>query len=216
MSILPETVTEKVHSGWHRLQPLITQNEIDSRIEEMAQAAKTRLNGKNVVLVRVRNGADKFADAFEEAATSLGMEYETGKITVKSMEGTETSGRPDSTEYSGANLEGKVAVLIEDIVDTGKTIDYLLQILAPYSPSIIEAIILFTKSERREANVDHVIKDRGFKVFGFVVGFNTDWDDFYRELPGLWLVKFKPENLKQLWNYVFPKMPVRQKSPVTV
>lgn len=203
------------HPGWHKLQPLITQEELDSRIDEMAKSAAERYKDDNVIFLRIREGGDKFANVFEESANKYNLSFESGSITVQSMEGTESNGTPKVIgKYIGPDMTDRKVVLIEDILDTGKTIDYLTQLLAPYSASVIEAIVLFAKSERVEVDVSSHIVDVGFNVSGFVVGFNTDWDNYYRELPGLWLVKFWPTNLKELWKFLFPKKPVKMQSPL--
>lgn len=195
---------------------LISEDQIFSRIDEMAEAASKRYRQDKPIFVRVRNGADEFADRFEEAARVYGLEFETGTITVKSMEGTETTGVHVVTEeYSGPDMKDRKVVLLEDIIDTGKTVEFLLGHLAQFAPSIIKTIALFAKMERREVPVE--LEDTGFDIAGFVVGFHTDWDDHYRELRDLWVVKFPPhtvvEYLKNFFDNLIPKKAKRKVSP---
>jgi hypothetical protein len=79
---------------------------------------------------------------------------------------------------------------------------------------VIEAIALFAKDERREIDVSKRLADVGFDVFGFVVGYNIDYDNLYREVRGLWLVKFWPDSWNKWWDFFFPKKPVRLSSPI--
>ena len=213
---VPEIDIPDPHEGLgvtHGLYPLLEQGEIDSRIDEMAREAAKRYKGENVIFVRVKDGGDKFADAFEESARKYGLDFESGAITSKSMEGTHSNGDPKISEYEGPDIRGRKVVLLEDIVDTAKTVEVLLETLAPYGAAIINAIVLFMKSERRineswDKIKDH-IDDVGFDVFGFVVGFNIDWEECYRKIDGLWLVQFLPKDEGEERLFDNPKMPER-------
>lgn len=212
---------ENPHPGLgetHWLHELLTQEEIDSRVDEMAREASMRYRSDNVIFVRVKEGGDKFADLFEESARKYGLVFDSGSITVSSMEGTDSTGNPIVThEYQGPDMAGRKVVFLEDIADTGETLKFLFDFLSKYSPAIINAIVLFMKSERRNESAWELIKDRiddaGFDVFGFIVGFNIDWDDYYRELSGLHLVKFPPSNDSDLEEFNNPKLPIRRRSP---
>jgi hypoxanthine phosphoribosyltransferase len=202
----------------HWLHPLLEQEEMDSRIDEMAREATDRYKGQNVIFVRVKEGGDKFADAFEAAAGKYGLDFESGSITVKSMEGKDSNGDPQVThDYVGPDMKDRKVVLLEDIVDTAGTVEKLLNHLGPYGATVIKTIILFMKEERRNQKSWDIIKDTvddvGFDVFGFIVGFNIDWEECYRQIPGLWLVKFHPEDEEQRILFENPKMPIRRTSP---
>jgi hypoxanthine phosphoribosyltransferase len=202
----------------HWLHPLIEQEEMDSRIDEMARDAAERYKGQNVIFVRVKEGGDKFADAFEAAARRHDLDFESGSITVKSMEGKDSNGDPKIThDYHGPDMKDRKVVLLEDIIDTAITVEKLLEHLGPYGATVIRTIVLFMKEERRNEEAWNAIKDTiddvGFDVFGFVVGFNIDWEECYRKMKGLWLVKFPPKDEDEKVIFEHPKMPIRRTSP---
>lgn len=198
--------------GPHKLRRLIPEEEIFSRIDEMGAALAAKYEGQNPILLRIKDGADIFADRLELAARANGLEFETASITVKSMEGTETTGMHTVTEeYSGPDPHERILVLVEDIIDAGRTIDFVLEHMQQFAPSIIRTIALFTKPERRDIAVD--VEDAGFEVFGFVVGVNLDWNNHYRELVDLWLVQFPPHSIIEWLKNLKPKKSRRLHSP---
>ncbi len=163
------------------------------RIEEMALTASKKYRGQSPIFLRIQDGADKFADLYEVAARRHGLDFATGTITIKSMAGSESNGEPKIVkDYVGPSISGRDVVLVEDIVDTGLTIDYLIKHLSVLKPKSIKTVALFVKDERRQVS-DMEFEDIGFQVTGFVVGFGLDFDDHYRDLPDLWLVKFPEE-----------------------
>jgi len=101
---------------------------------------------------------------------------------VASYEGTRSTGAVQLTHDLRADIAGKHVVLVEDIVDTGLTLDYLLRTLEARSPASLTIVSLLDKVERRqlEVRVDHV----GFTIpDAFVVGYGLDLDQLYRNLP---------------------------------
>ncbi len=180
-------------SAEHRLDHIVLEEEqILLRIAEMGEDAAERYKDENPIFLRVKDGADKLADLFEASAREHGLKFETGTITVKSMDGADTTGIHTVTQgYEGPDMTGRKVVLVEDIIDTGETIAFLFEHLEQYAPTIIKTIALFAKEERRVVK-DLEFDDIGFIVQGFVVGFGLDFDDCYRELKDLWLVLFPP------------------------
>jgi hypoxanthine phosphoribosyltransferase len=198
---------------WHNLKKLLAEDVVVDRIHEMADFSARKHAMDKPVYVRIQNGADYFADTFEKQLIESGLDFETGEITVKSMDGAKQGEIVLTEDYSGPDLRGRNLVILEDIVDSGNTIKYLLEHFRMMSPAMIEVIALYSKPDDRK--VDVPLEDVGFNVFGFVVGSNLDYDGLYREKKGLYLTRFFPNTLKKLLEYIFPKRPIRNTSPST-
>ena len=107
---------------------------------------------------------------------------------MASYEGTETSN--DVKELIGLNqdLTGRSVVIIEDIVDTGVTLTYLLKYLKARKANSIEIVALLNKQARRTSDLD--VKYIGFEVpDGFIVGYGIDYAEKYRNLPFIGILK---------------------------
>lgn len=199
---------------WHRLKPLISEIDVVSRIREMATSSAQKHKEDTPIYIRVNNGAAYFADEFETGLRESDANFETGSIRVRSMKGSEQGELEIVDEYKGPDLTDRKIVILEDIVDKGTTIEFLLEHFKMMSPAMIEVIALYSKPDDRK--VDVPLEDVGFDVFGFVVGSNLDYDQFYRELKGLLLVRFFPKTIKQIYEFFHPKMPIRKISPSAV
>ena len=199
---------------WHRLMPLLPEEVVVDRINEMAKVSAAKHEIDRPVYVRVQNGANYFADVFENQLNDSGLEFETGTIKVKSMDADKQDKVICTEKYSGPDLKGRTLIILEDIADSGNTIKFLLEHFEMVSPAMIEVIALYSKPDDRK--VDVPLEDVGFDVFGFVVGSNLDYDQFYRELKGLLLVRFFPKTIKQIYEFFHPKMPIRKISPSAV
>lgn len=105
-------------------------------------------------------------------------------------------------------------MILEDIVDSGKTVDFLLDHLSSIGATFIRSIVLFSKPDKHEEYVN--LEDVGFDVWGFVVGYNLDWDGWYRNKLGLLVVQFWPKSLQEWKELFFPKRPKRNVSPSAV
>jgi len=96
--------------------------------------------------------------------------------------GTETSGQVRILKDLSASIEGRDVVIVEDIIDTGLTLNYLLRYLAERHPASVSVCCLLDKPARRLAEIE--IDYRGFTIADrFVVGYGLDFDERYRNLP---------------------------------
>ena len=88
------------------------------------------------------------------------------------------------------SIEGKDVIIVEDILDSGRTLSYLVKLLGERKPASLEVVTLLDKPDRRE--VDDVTVDYvGFEIEDkFVVGYGLDYDQRYRNLPYIGVVKF--------------------------
>ena len=159
---------------------LITQEEIAGRVRELAQALSRDYAGKDPLLVGVLKGAVVFlADLMRAVDIPLAADY----IAVSSYGGsTRSSGVVKIAADLSTSIEGRHVVIVEDIIDTGRTISYLKRNLETRHPASLRVMALLDKVERREVDValDYV----GFTIPNeFVVGYGLDYRGLYRNLP---------------------------------
>ena len=169
-------------------RPIVTQEEMRARIRELGKQITTDYTGKDFVLVGVLKGAYAFYADLARAiripmrvdflmVTSEGSRAKTfGKVkkikTVKMV--------TKLTE----DIKGKDVLLVEDIVDSGMTAQYLIKTLVKKKPRSIKICALLNKPDRRTSNV--VIDYVGFKIPNkYVIGYGLDYQQKYRNLPYL-------------------------------
>ncbi len=158
---------------------LISKEELEKRIVELANQIDKDYTGKELTVICVMRGAVFFTVQLTlNMKTKLKYEF----ITISSYEGTDSTGdvmlRTDLRE----SIEGKDVLIVEDIIDTGKSMDYLLGHLRSKNPRTLKVCTLVNKSGRREVNVP--IDYTGFEIDNkYIVGFGFDIDNNYRNLP---------------------------------
>ena len=160
---------------------LIEAKAIQARIHEMAAEIEGGYpQGEPIHLVCVLKGGFVFmADLVRSMTTRVSLDF----IAVSSYgSGTKSSGEVRFQKDLDASIEDRHVLLVEDIVDTGRTLKYLQQVLARRAPRSIRTACLLSKPSRREVEVpvDYIgftIEDR------FVVGYGLDYDEKYRNLP---------------------------------
>lgn len=165
----------------HRLgRVLIAHEEIARRVRELGLSLSRDYDGKNPLLVGVLKGAVVFlADLVRATDIPLAADF----IAVGSYGGTtRSSGVVKITADLSVSIEDRHVVVVEDIIDTGRTISYLKRNLQTRRPASLKVVALLDKSERREVEValDYV----GFTIPNeFVVGYGLDYQGLYRNLP---------------------------------
>lgn len=158
---------------------LINKARLDKRLDELAKEIEKDYEGKSIVLLGVLKGSVPF---MWELAKRIKNEMEFEFIEVSSYEGTESSGKITIHKNIDKSIEGKDVLIVEDIVDTGNTLDFLLEYLKQKNSNSVKIATLLSKPSRRvkELNVDYI----GFKIEDkFVVGFGLDYNQKYRNLP---------------------------------
>lgn len=174
----------------HRLgRILITPEEIAERVQELGRSLARDCAGKDPLLVGVLKGAVVFlADLIRAADIPLAADF----IAVGSYGGTTRfSGVVKITADLSVSIEDRHVVLVEDIIDTGRTISYLRRNLQTRHPASLRVMALLDKIERREAEVelDYV----GFSIPNhFVVGYGLDYRGLYRNLPYIAVLEEDP------------------------
>ena len=163
-----------------RLKTIISEKDIQKRIKAMGTALTDKFKGKQVVAVCVLKGSFIFfADLIRNIDCDMVCEF----MGLSSYQNQSfSSGEVKMTLDLNTTVEGKHVVLIEDIIDTGITMNYLQNILAPRKPKSITTVTLLHKPDAKkvECQIDLV----GFKIPNeFVVGYGLDYQNHYRHLP---------------------------------
>jgi len=159
---------------------LISSSKIQQKIREMGQRIRADFPDEPLLLVGVLKGAVLFlADLARQIPGEVTFDF----IAVSSYgKDTKTSGQVKLNKDLDSSIEGKVVVVVEDILDTGLTLQYLLRVLQQRKPKSLKVAVLLDKKERRVADVraDYV----GFVIPDeFVVGYGLDYAERYRNLP---------------------------------
>ena len=165
---------------------LITREELQAKIKEMGQAISRDYQGKDLLLVCVLKGAFMFlADLMRQITIPLEIDF---MATTSYGRSTESSGIVRILKDLNTSIEGRHVLVVEDIVDTGLTLQYLLRLLGDRNPASLRVCCLLDKKPRRkvEVSLDYV----GFSVpDAFVVGYGLDYGGLYRNLPFIGLLK---------------------------
>ena len=168
---------------------LITQQQIEHKIEELAADISRDYRGKNLVIVGVLKGAVVFlGDLVKKIDIPLTLDF----IAVSSYGNTtETSGVVRILKDLDNSIEGMDVLIVEDIIDSGLTLNYLQENLRSRGASSIRICTLLDKPYRRKADVK--VDYKGFEIEDeFVVGYGLDFAERFRNLPEICVLK--PEN----------------------
>ncbi len=168
-------------------RPLFTADQIAARVAELAAEIDAALphgaRGDGLLLVGPLKGAVMLVADLARALSRRGLRVDLCFVTLSSYgAGTESSGTVTMTADLDMPVAGRHVLLVDDIVDTGRTFDFALRLLANRDPASIRTVALLDKPSRRVVDVqlDHV----GFPIEDlFVIGYGTDLDQRYRELP---------------------------------
>lgn len=162
------------------LEVYLSAEAIAARVAELGRALREGLAPDEVlVVVGVLKGSFVFvADLVRQVDGLVQCEF----LGVSSYAGAESTGAVRITQDLGADIEGRHVVLVEDIVDTGLTLDYLRRMLLSRGPASLRVVALLDKPSRRRVPVE--VDLVGFEIPDlFVVGYGLDLDQIYRNLP---------------------------------
>jgi hypoxanthine phosphoribosyltransferase len=161
------------------LEPLITEERLRARIAEMGRDITRDYAGRSLVVVAVLKGSFVFvADLVRAVALPLEVEF----IGIRSYTGTSSGGVVQITQDLSRPIAGEHVLLVEDVVDSGLTMSYLLDNLSTRRPASVQVCALLEKPARAKVKVP--IAYRGFEIPDeFVVGYGLDVDGRYRNLP---------------------------------
>ncbi len=166
---------------------LLSEEEVNTRIREMGEQISKDYEGKQVHMVCVLKGGTFFMC---ELAKRITVPVSLDFMAVSSYGGeTSSSGVVKIVKDLDESLEGKDVIVVEDIVDSGRTLSYLLEMLRDRKPASLKLCTLLDKPDRRviDVHVDYT----GFQVPDkFVVGYGLDYDQKYRNLPYIGVISF--------------------------
>lgn len=168
------------------LKVLLTEEELKERIDELGAMISRDYAGKNLLMVSVLKGSIAFmADLMRAIDIPVAIDF---MATSSYGAGTKTSGVVKIVKDLDLNLAEYDVLLVEDILDSGRTLSYLLELLESRQPKSVKICTLLDKPERRE--VDVPVAYTGFTVPDeFVIGYGLDFDEKYRNLPYIGVLK---------------------------
>ncbi|MTI68047.1 MAG: hypoxanthine phosphoribosyltransferase [Firmicutes bacterium] len=159
---------------------LLTEKDIQKKLEELGKQISEDYKGKDLLLIGVLKGAVMvLTDLAKNISIPLTMDF----MAVSSYgSSTESSGVVKIIKDLDESIEGKDILIVEDIIDTGLTLSYLVSNLKSRDPKSIKLFTLLDKPERRKVDLD--IDYSGYSVpDAFIVGYGLDYDEKYRNLP---------------------------------
>ena len=161
------------------LKVLINEEKLEKRIEELARKIEKDYEGKDIVFLGILKGSIPFMwELAKKVKNNVIFEF----IEVSSHEGTESTGKVTLHKDIKQSIEGKDVLIIEDIIDTGRTLSFLLEHLKEKNPNSIKIATLLSKPSRRIINID--VDYIGFEIEDkFIIGFGLDDDQNRRNLP---------------------------------
>jgi hypoxanthine phosphoribosyltransferase len=164
---------------------LITKNELEQRIAELGIAISQNYEQKDLAIIAILKGSFIFAaDLLRSITTTATIDF----MAISSYANQPQSGVVRITKDLEESILGRNVLLVEDIIDTGLTANYLLRVLRERKPASIEICALLDKSARRL--IDLPIAYRGFDIPDvFVVGYGMDYQQLYRNLPHIAVVE---------------------------
>lgn len=165
---------------------LFSEEELKQRVRELGAQITADYQGKEPVLISVLRGSYIFmADLSRAIDLPCAIDF----MSVSSYgKGTSSSGQVQITKDLSDGIEGKDIIIVEDILDSGNTLFYLMQLLQARHPASIRLCTLLDKPERRVKDItaDYI----GFTVpDAFVVGYGLDYAEKYRNLPYIGILK---------------------------
>lgn len=165
---------------------LFTEEQLKDRVNEIARQIEADYAGKEIMLISVLRGSFIFmADLCRAIRLPCTLDF----MSVSSYgTGTTSSGQVQITKDLSEDITGRHVIVVEDILDSGNTLSYLLNILEHRHPASVRLCTLLDKPERRTKPVD--LHYRGFTIpDAFVVGYGLDYAEKYRNLPYIGVLK---------------------------
>ena len=165
---------------------LISEEELSKIVKELGAKITEDYKDKNLLLVSILKGSVTFmGDLMREINIPCNIDF----MAVSSYgSGTKSSGVVKIIKDLDSSIEGKVLLIVEDILDSGRTLNYIKEILLARNPKSIRICTLFDKPERRDVDLyaDYI----GSKVPNeFIVGYGLDYNEYYRNLPYIGVLK---------------------------
>jgi hypoxanthine phosphoribosyltransferase len=166
------------------LSTLIEEAKIQNRVEEIGAELTKKFKGEGVVAVCVLKGSFVF---FSDLIREIDLDITCDFLAVSSYNGMQSSGEVKLNLDLNQSIEGKNVILVEDIVDTGLTMNYLKEQLQSRKPKSLTTVSLLFKP--KALKIDCKLDYSGFEIGNeFVVGYGLDYQGYYRNLPYIAIV----------------------------
>ncbi len=166
---------------------LITSEQLQKRIAELGDQISSDYAGQDLLLVCILKGGVLFlTDLMRNITVPHAIDFMA--VSSYGIGGRESSGAVRILMDLETDIVGRNVLLVEDIIDSGRTLDYITRVLRARNPASLRICTLLNKAERRQVNVklDYV----GFEISDkFVFGYGLDLDEVYRNLPFVGMVK---------------------------
>lgn len=174
-----------------RISEMISEEYIDAKVRELGRRISEDYKGKSVHLICILKGSVFFTC---ELAKRITIPVTLDFMSVSSYgSGTVSSGTINIKKDVDEDIAGKDVIIIEDIIDSGRTLSRLVPLLRERGPASLEVATLLDKPDRREYEVD--VKYTCFTIPDeFVVGYGLDYDQKYRDLPFIGVVELDENN----------------------
>jgi hypoxanthine phosphoribosyltransferase len=178
-------MSKEIHLIDKYFVPYISEEKILGRIKELGQELRKDYGGENVLFLSVLNGSFMFTS---DLMKHIDGDVELSFIKLASYVGTSTTGKVHELIGLNQNIEGRHIVILEDIVDTGLTVDRVITMLKMQNPASIQVCTLLYKPDAFKG--DSAPKYFGFKIPNkFVVGYGLDYDQLGRNLKEIYQLK---------------------------
>ena len=174
----------------NKIEVMFTEEEVNERIRALGEQISRDYEGREVHLICILRGAVFFMC---ELAKRITVPVTFDFMSVSSYgSGTKSSGIVKLIKDLDEPLEGREVIVVEDIIDSGRTLSYLLKNLSNRRPASIRLCTLLDKPDRRECEVD--VDYQGFQIPDeFVIGYGLDYDQRYRNLPYIGVLALSEE-----------------------
>ena len=166
---------------------LISEQQIKDRIDELGETLTKEYEGKDPVIVGVLKGVVVFyADMIRKIKVPCQMDF----MWISSYAGQNSTGRMDVKRDISVDIKGRHVLILEDIFDTGNSLDFTYKHLLAKEPASLKICTLLDKPSRRKPGITLQADYVGFTVpNAFVVGYGLDFDEHYRNLPYVGVLK---------------------------
>ena len=166
---------------------LLSEQQIQTRIQELGEVLTKEYADKNPVIIGVLKGVVVFyADMIRRIQVPCQMDF----MWISSYAGTDSTGKMLVRQDVSADIEGRHVLILEDIFDTGNSLEFTVNHLKKQNPASIKICTLLDKPERRRPGVTVQADYVGFTIpNAFVVGYGLDYNEKYRNLPYVGILK---------------------------
>ena len=166
---------------------LLSEEQLQARIRELGEELSREYAGKDPIFVGVLKGVVVFyADIVRAVTVPCQFDF----MWISSYSGTESTGRMEVKRDISQDIKGRHVVILEDIFDTGNSLSYTYEHLLKKEPASLKICTLLDKPERRNPNVTLKPDYTGFVIPNeFVVGYGLDYNEYYRNLPYVGVLK---------------------------